>query len=352
MTTSVALRAGIVGFGLAGRYFHAPLLQAAGFAIQGVVSSRVDEVRAVLPHSTVVPTVEELLQRNDVDLVVIASPNELHEAQASAALRAGKHVVVDKPLCTSATAARELAELAESSGRCLAVFQNRRWDSDLLTVRRLIADDRLGTINAWHARWDRYRPVVAERWRERVQPGAGILFDLGSHLIDQVLAVLGPPDWIQADVFAQRSRAQVDDGFELLLGKGGVRITLGTSSLASDGGPRYRIHGSKASFVKHGLDVQEAQLRAGMAPTDADFGVEPMAQWGRVTVGATGESAAVPAEQGRWLSFYEAVHHAIVTGDSPPVSAGEAALTLAVIEAAQRSSREGRRVYLEEAVSG
>jgi scyllo-inositol 2-dehydrogenase (NADP+) len=346
---SKSLRAGVIGFGLAGRYFHTPLLLAAGFEIRCVASSRRDEVQTVLPHADVVASAPELIARDDIDLVVIASPNSVHAEQARASLDAGRHVVVDKPLCTSAQQARELARHATQRGRVLAVFQNRRWDSDMLTICKLLADDRLGEINAWHARWDRYRPEVAERWRERDEPGAGMLFDLGSHLIDQVLFLFGRPDWIQADVFAQRAGAIVDDGFELLLGKDSLRITLGVSSLASEGGPRYRIHGAKASFVKSGFDPQEPQLRAGMVPTDPQFGREAREHWGRLTSGASGASEPVPAESGRWVDFYEALRRSLDSGSPPPVSAEEAALTLEVIEAAQRSSAEGRRVFLRHA---
>ena len=217
---------------------------------------------------------DALLERDDLDLVVIASPNQFHASQATAALRAGKHVVVDKPLCPTAAQAAQLSELAVRSNRRLAVFQNRRWDSDFLTIRKLIAADRLGEINAFHARWDRYRPQVADRWRDRDEPGAGVLYDLGSHLIDQALVLFGAPDWLQADVFTQRPGGIVDDGFEILMGKGSLRITLGVSTMASDGGWRYRVHGSRASFMKAGLDPQEAQLRGGVDPSDPTFGLE------------------------------------------------------------------------------
>jgi scyllo-inositol 2-dehydrogenase (NADP+) len=337
------LRAGIIGFGLAGRYFHAPLLRRAGFEPCVVASSRPDAVHAYLPHADVVSTAEDLLTRS-IELVVIASPNQLHVPQARAALAAGKHVVVDKPIAVASEDARALAAFAREHNRVLATFHNRRWDSDFLTVQKLIDAKRLGEINSYEARWDRFRPSIADRWRERAQPGAGVLFDLGSHLIDQALELFGMPEWLQADVFAQRVGSEADDGFELLMVKNAKRIRLGVSSLITNNGFRYRVHGSKGSFLKAGLDTQEGQSRAGMEPQDDQFGIEPRSQWGTLYAGDASE--LVPAERGCWLRFYEGVRASIEKGLPPPVSADEGARVIEVIEAAMVSSREGRRVYL------
>jgi scyllo-inositol 2-dehydrogenase (NADP+) len=339
-------RAGICGFGLAGRYFHAPLLTAAGIDIQGVVSRQRDHVRAALPGAQVYERDADLLANPDIDLVVIATPNHLHVEQAGAALLAGKHVVVDKPLCLHASQADELVALANERGRMLAVFHNRRWDSDFLTIKKLIAEDRLGRLNAFHARWDRYRPAVADRWREHETEGNGVLYDLGAHLIDQALYLFGTPDWIQADVFTQRARAVASDGFELLLVKDTARITLGVSTLAADGGPRYRVHGAKGSYVKSGLDVQEPQLRAGMLASEVDFGVESQSQWGTFTDGASGERQVIASEAGRWTQFYAQVRACIERGAPPPVTASDAREVIRIVEAALRSSDTGQRVIL------
>ncbi|HEU4654815.1 MAG TPA: Gfo/Idh/MocA family oxidoreductase [Steroidobacteraceae bacterium] len=337
------ISAGIIGFGLAGRYFHAPLLRQAGFDISHVVSSKPDAVHELLPQADVLASADELFAR-PVDLVVIASPNQLHFPQARAALAAGKHVVVDKPVAVTSKEARELASVARESDRMLAVFQNRRWDSDFLTLQRSIAENRLGAINSYEARWDRFRPNIADRWREHAEPGAGVLFDLGSHLIDQALQLFGMPDWLQADVFAQRPNGATDDGFDLLLVKNNVRIRLGVSSLVVNNGFRYRVHGSKASYLKSGLDMQEAQSRAGMEPGDAAFGIEPESQWGTLFEPDGGNTLVAP-ERGCWVRFYEQVRAAIENGSRPPVSAEEAARVIEIIEAAFVSSREGRRIH-------
>ncbi len=342
-------RAAILAFGLAGRYFHVPLLQAAGIEICAVASRQRDVVRETLPHAAIV-TDDEAFARDDIDLVVIATPNELHVPQARAALQSGKHVVVDKPMSLTTADADELIALARTQRRVLTVFQNRRWDADFLTIRELIAHGRFGELNAFHARWDRYRPEVVDRWREH-GPGGGVLYDLGAHLIDQALCLFGMPEWLQADVFAQRAGASVADGFEILLGKGRARTTLGVSTLAADGGPRYRVHGARGSYVKSGLDVQEPQLRAGMLATDATFGVEPREQWGVFTEGSSAGMQGpprelIPSARGEWTEFYTRVRSSIERGTPPPVAPEEARNVIRVIEAVMESSQTGRRITL------
>jgi scyllo-inositol 2-dehydrogenase (NADP+) len=338
--------AGIIGFGLAGRFFHMPLLQAAGIDVTAVVSRQQEAVTSVLPDARVLADADALLADPGIDVVVIATPNHLHVEQARAALQAGKHVVVDKPLCLHAAQADELIALATAQRRMLAVFQNRRWDGDFLTIRKLIDTGRLGALNAFHARWDRFRPVVADRWREQDIEGNGVLYDLGAHLIDQAICLFGAPDWVQADVFAQRPGAVASDGFELLMGKGVARISLGVSTLVADGGPRYRIHGLRASFIKSGLDVQEPQLRSGMPANDRHFGIEPQSQWGLLTDGASGQHETIVSERGQWTQFYTQVRASIEQGAPPPVPASDGREIVRIIEAALESSRRGRRIML------
>lgn len=345
----MTIRAGLIGFGLAGRYFHAPLMRAAGIEIAAVVSSRAGEVREYLRDVAVVSSADELIQHSEIDLVVVASPNQYHVEQASAALNAGKHVVVDKPFCPTSNEASDLAELAERCGRKLAVFHNRRWDADFLTLRKLIDDGRLGEVNAFHMRWDRFRPQVTDRWRDRDEIASGVFYDLGSHMIDQARVLFGEPEWLYANVFTQRVGGVVPDGFEILMGKGRLRITLGVSSLTSDGGHRYRVSGSRASFLKSGFDPQEPQLRNGMEPTEHLFGVEPAEQWGTLVDGDSGQREVVTAETGRWTSFYAGIRRAIEQDGPVPVSATDACATIRVIEAALTSSAMGCRIDLQPA---
>lgn len=337
-------RAAILGFGLAGRYFHVPLLQAAGIEVCAVASRQRDVVSEVLPNASVVAA-DEVFAREDIDLVVIATPNELHVSQARAALQSGKHVVIDKPMSLTVAEANELIAVARAQTRMLTVFQNRRWDADFLTIKELVAHGRFGELSALHARWDRYRPDVVDRWREH-GPGGGVLYDLGAHLIDQMLCLFGMPEWLQADVFTQRAGATAADGFEILLGKGRARMTLGVSTLAADGGPRYRVQGARGSYVKSGLDVQEPQLRSGMSATDATFGVEPREQWGVFTEGSGGAHELIPSARGEWTEFYARVRSSVEQGTPPPVAPEEARDVIRIIEAVMESSDTGRRVAL------
>jgi scyllo-inositol 2-dehydrogenase (NADP+) len=336
---------GLVGFGLAGRYLHAPLIAAAGLHLAAIVTRQLDEVRRCFPDARVCASLTELLAEQQIDLVVVATPNHLHATQAAEALAAGKHVVVDKPMTIRAHEADELIARASARKRVLSVFHNRRWDSDFLTLRELISSGRLGEPSAFQMRWDRFRPEVRERWRERAEAGGGVLYDLAPHLIDQALTLFGWPDWVQADVFAQRDRAATDDAFEILMARGSLRISLGASSLAPDGSLRYRVHGTRASFIKSGLDVQESQLLNGHDPLAVDFGMEPEQQWGRL-VNADGSSEIVPSARGSWLEFYRAMGRSIESGEPPPVPASQARDVLRVIEAVLRSSQERRRIEL------
>ncbi len=341
----MTIRVGLIGFGVAGRYFHAPLLRAAGFHLVAAVTSRADDVHSIASDAVVLDSAETLLAREDVDMVVIATPTNLHIPQTRAALNAGKHVVVDKPISADSRDARELDELAKQKGLKLAVFHNRRWDNDFLTLQKLIGENRLGEINAYHARWDRYRPQPSAGWRNQADRSSSMLYDLGSHMIDQALVLFGRPDWIQADVFKQRPAALTDDGFEILMAKGAVRITLGVSYMASDGGWRYRVHGSQASYLKAQLDPQEPQARAGIQPEDPQFGVEPKSDWGKLVTGATGVTEIIPSEPGRWVSFYELMRKSIEDHAPVPVSAEQAAEVIQIIEAAYESSSTGKRIH-------
>jgi scyllo-inositol 2-dehydrogenase (NADP+) len=295
----------------------------------------------------VLPDLGALLSLPRLDLVVIATPNDQHEAQAMAALAAGKHVVVDKPMALSFAGAGRLIHAASESSVALSAFHNRRWDSDFLTLQRVLDEGALGPVHSFEARWNRYRPSVPDRWRESAVHGGGVLFDLGTHLIDQALLLFGMPDWLQADIYTQRTGATVDDAFELRMGKGRMRIVLGAVSLAAEPGPRYRVQGELGSYISEALDPQEDQSRAGMMPTDAAFGLPTPATGGHIVDGSTGGGSAVASERGRWAEYYRAVRRTVENGDALPVIAAQARQVLQVIEAARQSSQRGARVWLD-----
>jgi scyllo-inositol 2-dehydrogenase (NADP+) len=337
---------GLIGYGLAGSVFHAPLILAEPrLRLHAVASSRGEQIGRELPGVRAVADSAALIADPAVELVVIASPNASHAPLAEQALRAGKHVVVDKPFAIASADAQRLIDLAAARGRVLSAFQNRRWDHDFLTLRRTIAEGRLGEVYQYEARYDRFRPQPKQGWRERPEPGAGVLYDLGAHLIDQALELFGLPESVSADVQVQRATAQADDWFHLRLRYGRRRVILGASCLIAGPGPHFSVHGDQGSFVKYGLDGQEAALKAGLRPGMPGWGEEPEELRARYT-DAEGRSETLPHERGAYEAYYRGIAAAIRDGAPPPVRAEQARDVIVVIEAALRSAAEGREVAL------
>lgn len=329
------IRVGLIGYGLAGAVIHAPLIEAAGeFRITAIATSRDVSVRRDRPRRSSVPA--EIAGASDVDLVVVASPNETHLPLARAALEAGKHVVLDKPFAVSTRDADELIRLAEAQGRMLTVFQNRREDGDFRAVRERIASGSLGEVALFEARWDRFRPQAAAAWRNSGQAGSGMLWDLGPHLIDQVLHLFGAPDWMHADIATQREGAVADDYFELTLGYGRMRAIVSSCSVVAAPRPRFSVHGTKASLLTHGIDPFEALLRHGAHPADADFRERLPAIAATLATGEAQELLDLPA--GDWVGFYRQTAAAIRGEGPPPVDPREAREVIAVIERAFRAA--------------
>ncbi len=317
----MTIKVGLVGYGLAGAVFHAPLISACErLELAAVLTSR----EAPNP----VRTLDELLRR--CELVAIASPNRTHFPIAKQALEAGKHVVVDKPMTVTVGEAEELIALAAECGRVLTVFHNRRWDGDYLTVRKILP--RLDEVTLFEAYWDRFRPVIKEGWREVPDEGAGLLSDLGPHLIDQALQLFGMPDTVLADIEIQRAGAAVDDYFELTLHYGERRVKLSASNMVADPRPRFALHGSAGSFVKHGLDTQEAALKAGVDPLSPGFGIDE--RHGKLTL-PDGSRETVPTERGNYLAFYDMVASAVLDGGPAPVDPADALNGLRIIDLAR-----------------
>lgn len=340
---------GLVGFGVAGRSFHAPVIRAVpGLRLKTVVQRSADTAREIFPEVSVVRDLDALLADPEIRLVVVATPNACHFEQARRCLLAGRHVVVDKPFTTTSAEAYELIRLAASSGSVLSVYQNRRFDGDYRTLARLIASGELGRVVRLESRYDRYRPALRPgAWRERKdEPASGILFDLGPHLIDQALALFGMPQAVWADIRVEREGAQVDDAFDVTLYYPGLRVWLGGSMLACAPGPRYVVHGTRGSYLKHGMDPQEAPLRAGRAPEGDDWGLEAESQWGTLATMVDGRpsSRRVPTERGDYRLFYANVRDAIQGAAPLIVTAEHAAKVVRVIELARESSALGRVV--------
>ncbi|MEU9593852.1 Gfo/Idh/MocA family oxidoreductase [Streptomyces sp. NPDC048219] len=350
------LRVGLVGYGLAGSVFHAPLIAATeGLALDTVVTSNPDrqrQARDEFPDVRTVDTPDELFDRAaELDLIVIASPNKTHVPLARRALEAGLPVVVDKPVAGTAAEARELAALAEERGLLLSVFQNRRWDNDFLTLRKLLEEGTLGDVWRFESRFERWRPKPKGGWRESGDPAeiGGLLYDLGSHVVDQALVLFGPATQVYAESVVRRAGAEADDDtFIAITHANGVRSHLYVSSTAAQLGPRFRVLGSRAGYVKYGLDPQEGALREGKRPGPG-WGEEDEALWGRVGSGEsppTGGGRVEATVPGDYPAYYAAVAAALREQGPHPVGAREAAAALDVLEAARRSARDGVAVAL------
>jgi predicted dehydrogenase len=330
------IRVGLIGYGFAARIFHAPLiaatpgLKATRAAVRGRTSAE-----AATEDGLGAGGLEDLLADPEIDLVVVATPTADHAEHAQRALAAGKHVVVDKPMATSARDAEALVAIAAQRDRLLTVFHNRRWDADFLALKAVLGSGALGGLVELTSSWDRFRPEVQDRWRERPGPGAGLWWDLGSHLVDQALRLFGAPAEMLADLGAERPGAIVTDRFHVRLRYAdGLRVVLQARSVALAPAPRFEAHGTAGSFVKHGLDPQEAALKAGGRPGDPQWGVDPAT--GRLVLANGGERAA-PAPPGDYGAFYAGVRDALRTGAPPPVLATEAVEVVRLLEQVEAS---------------
>lgn len=333
---------GLIGYGLAGRAFHAPYIAVTpGLTLRAVVSRDAAKVRADLPDVAVIPDVAALLALPDIDLVIVASPDALHAEHATAALSAGKHVLVDKPFATTLADARRVADLAEARGRSLTIFHNRRWDADFLTLRRLIDEGRLGRIVELESRFDRWRPTPAPIWKEAREGGSWL--DLGPHLVDQALCLFGLPDAIRLDLATLRDGAEAPDYFHATLLYPGRRVVLRSSKLVADNGLRFAVHGTAGSWMKHGVDPQEAAAVAGRTPVGAEWGRDPLP--GRLT-SADGAAAEAPNEPGDYRLFWTALAASLRGAGPNPVPPAEALRVMEVLDAGLRSAAERCEVRL------
>jgi scyllo-inositol 2-dehydrogenase (NADP+) len=334
------LRVALLGFGLAGRVFHGPLLAAEPHLELALIATGIPERQAEAkrrhPDADVVADAEEALAKADaLDLVVIATPPATHVPLATAALDAGLAVVVDKPLSATAHDAAALVAHAEAVGRPLTVFQNRRWDTDFLTLKRVIASGAVGEVRQVESRFERWKPApdTDKPWRSAAPAEAGgVVYDLGSHLVDQAIQLLGPVDDVHAELASYAGGASPDDGFLSLRHRSGAVSRLWTSKVAGVSGPRFRVLGSEGAFICWGLDPQEEQLAAGMTPNDPDYGLPARDDW--PVVGVTGAAEPVPPERGDYPAFYRGVAEALRDGSPMPVDARDSVEVAGVLERA------------------
>ena len=310
------IKVGLVGFGISAKVFHAPFITASPhYQLVSVVERHKQESKEKFPEVQVVRSMEELLQNEAIDLVVITTPNETHFPYAKAALEAGKHVVLEKPVTNTTAEAKQLLEIANRSRKILSVYQNRRYVSDFLTICDILDKQLLGEVHTFEGHYDRYRAEARpQAWREHELPGSGILFDLGPHLLDQVLYLFGIPQTIAADIRKQRPHAKVDDYFDLRLDYGFLKVILQAGMLVREPGPRYLVHGTRGSFVKSGEDPQEALLRAGALPVGDDWGKENEAIYGILHAELDGRLVReqYPSHKGDYSAYYKNLYESIV----------------------------------------
>ncbi|HUQ61342.1 Gfo/Idh/MocA family protein [Lentzea sp.] len=335
------MRTALVGYGLGGAAFHAPFIAATeGLELSAVVTAnpkRQAEVASRYPDTRLLSTLDEVWT-GDFDLVVITTPNRFHATHARQVLEHGLNVVVDKPFAGSPAEARALASIASSRGLMLVPFHNRRWDGDFLTVRKLLDSDTLGKVHRFESRFERYRPEIKDSWKESGDPKdlGSILYDLGTHLVDQSVALFGRPRTVHAEIATVRPGAKADDDvFLALTHDNGVRSHLWMSALAADQGPRFRVLGHDAAYVKYGMDPQEERLKAGETPATPGWGEEPEEAWGTLN----GEPHKT--EPGAYQNFYKAV-----AAGKPEVTPQDALTGLEIIEAAKQSATTGDAVSL------
>lgn len=354
----MAIRTGVIGFGLAGRVFHAPFVHAArGLDLRAIVQRSGDEAARAFPHAEVFRSADDLF-RSDVELVVVGTPNSTHVPLARAALHAGKHVVIDKPFTPTTAEAEELDALAQQQGVLLAPFHNRRFDGDFLTVQKLLEQGKVGRPVTLLSHFDRFRPTPrANTWKEAEGTEHGLLMDLGPHLVDQALVLFGRPESITADVRTDRDGSSIEDAFDIALhfqhNGHKVRVDLGSTMIAADPQPRFLLQGTGGSFRKSGVDPQEPAILAGRSvPPQGDapdhWYTEDRAAWGTLTTPtdpanpASLRSETVRTERGDYRVFYQGIAEAIAKGATPPTAPRDAIRVARLLEMARESSRTGQ----------
>jgi len=350
------VRVGLIGFGLAGQAFHAPMIRGiAGMELACILERHTDNAKKRYPNVRVARTLDELLSDKSISLCLIATPNDSHFSYAKACLEAERHVVVDKPFTPTMAEAQELVRLAESRGLIVSVYQDRRFDGIFQNVKRLVSSEALGKIAEYEARFDRFRPEPkVNAWRERANfPAAGVLWDLGPHLIDGALALFGEPESISAFAFCQRATSEIDDAFDVQMRYPGMQANLRARIIAYAPGPHLVIHGSEGSFVKFGMDPQEPFLRAPNPPDGLDWGpdwgVEPEERWGTLSR-VNEEPRKIPTDRGDYRGFYANVRDAIEKKAPLEVSPQHCLRVMRALLLSHKSSREGRVVRWDEAV--
>ena len=339
------IRVGIIGFGYSAKTFHIPLIEPIdSFIFTSISSSQQAAVKEKHPYVSIYESPEALIASGEVDIVIITAPNDVHYSLAKLCLENDIHVVLEKPMTSTSLEAQSLIALAKERSLVLSVFHNRRWDGDFLTVKKLLKENRLGDVRYFESHFDRFRPNVRERWREQPGPGSGIWFDLGSHLVDQAICLFGIPNSVTARCLPMREKAKTTDYFHVQLHYENLEVVLHASSFSAAPNCRFRVEGTKGSYVKYGLDPQEEQLKGGLAPNNADYGVEDEEGFGRLY--SESSSELITSEQGGYQEYYFELAEAIKSGAGNPINPEEADTVIQLLELAESSSALGERLLV------
>ena len=341
-----AIGVGIASFGLSGRVFHAPLIRHnKKFAIKHIIERSKEDAGKLYPDAAITKSFGDLLNDESIRLVIVNTPDQTHFEFAKKVLQVGKHVVVEKPFTQTVAQGEDLIALAQEKGLMLTVFHNRRWDGDFLTVQGIVKKKTLGRLVDFESHFNRYRYAIQpDTWKERADAGAGLIYNLGSHMIDQALVLFGMPEAVTGHTRIVRTRGEVDDWYDIRLHYRDLNVCTKSSYLVRELGPRYILHGTLGSFIKHGLDPQEDSLRRGEVPGGPDWGKESQEWWGLLNteVNGTQRRVVVETRPGNYSAFYDGVYDCIVHHADPPVRPEEALNVIRIIEAAKRSNQERR----------
>jgi scyllo-inositol 2-dehydrogenase (NADP+) len=348
--TKNPIKTALLSYGMSGEVFHAPLLRALPeFRLTHIVQRNSDKAKEHFPDVKIVRTVDEIIANDEIEMIVVNTPNETHFEFTSRALKAGKHVVVEKPFTVNLKEADDLIAMAKKHNRILTVFQNRRWDGDFLTLKKVIGENAIGPVVEFEAHYDRFRNYIeANTWKEERAPGTGIVYNLGSHMLDQVVALFGMPLYADARIGIQRPGGKVDDFYDIRLEYSGMLVIVKSSYLVKENMPRYILHGVQGSFVKFGIDPQELALKNKSVPGTAGWGVEPVEFWGKLNSVASGSDVERKVETipGNYLEFYRNVSEAIREGKSLAVTPEQARDVIRLIEVCYESNRLRQAIRL------
>lgn len=349
------IKVGLAAYGMSGQVFHAPFISTnSHFELCKIVERSKELSKERYPDATIVRSFEELIKDPAIELIVVNTPDSTHYEYTRLALEAGKHVIVEKPFTSTTEEGEELIALAAEKGLMLSVYQNRRWDADFRTVQEIIAKGLLGRLVEYESTFARYRNFIKPNtWKETGESGGGLTYNLGSHLIDQAIRLFGMPEAVFADITTMRTHGKVDDYFMIRFLRPSlapdVRVTLKASYLMREAEPRFVLHGTLGSFVKHGVDKQEAALLRGDMPDQPHWGEETEEEWGLIHTEIDGEEICrkYPGISGNYGGFYQNIYEHLRLGEALQTGARDILNVIRVIEAAYQSQREGKVISLK-----